>query len=137
MKLTNHFNSQEFACKDGTAVPDKYLPNVQKLAKNLQIIRDRLNEKYGKKVGKEISIVINSGFRTASYNKRVGGASSSQHLTASAGDSKATGITIKQYYDTILELIKEGKIHNGGVGLYNTFVHYDIRKNPARWDYRT
>lgn len=137
MKLTKNFNSEEFACKDGTAVPEKFLPNVQKLAKNLQIIRDRVNEKYGKAVGKEIGIVVNSGYRTATYNKKVGGAPSSQHLTASAGDSKAVGITIKQYYDTIIELIKEGKIHNGGVGLYNTFVHYDVRQSPARWDFRT
>lgn len=137
MKLTKNFNSEEFACNDGTAVPEKFLPNVQKLAKNLQIIRDRVNEKYGKAVGKEIGIVVNSGYRTATYNKKVGGAPSSQHLTASAGDSKAVGITIKQYYDTIIELIKEGKIHNGGVGLYNTFVHYDVRQSPARWDFRT
>lgn len=137
MKLTKNFNSEEFACNDGTAVPEKFLPNVQKLAKNLQIIRDRVNEKYGKVVGKEIGIVVNSGYRTATYNKKVGGAPSSQHLTASAGDSKAVGITIKQYYDTIIELIKEGKIHNGGVGLYNTFVHYDVRQSPARWDFRT
>jgi len=23
----------------------------------------------------------------------------------------------------------------GGLGLYNTFVHYDIRGTKARWDY--
>ena len=24
-----------------------------------------------------------------------------------------------------------------GVGIYNTFVHIDVRPNKARWDYRT
>ena len=37
---------------------------------------------------------------------------------------------------TLAKLISEGKMHNGGVGLYNTFVHYDIRATPTRWDLR-
>ncbi|SKB63685.1 Peptidase M15 [Soonwooa buanensis] len=127
MKLTKNFNSEEFACKDGNEVPEKLIPNVQKLANNLQALRDN--------VGKPI--VVNSGYRTAKHNKSVGGASSSQHLTASAGDIRIAGMTSKQVYDAILNLIKEGKMHNGGVGLYNTFVHYDIRQSPSRWDLRT
>ena len=37
---------------------------------------------------------------------------------------------------TIIEdLIDFGVMLQGGLGLYDTFVHYDIRKTRARWDY--
>ena len=42
MQLTKNFNRQEFDCKDGTKVPDEFLPNVQEVANNLQILRDYL-----------------------------------------------------------------------------------------------
>jgi hypothetical protein len=35
--LTRNFNLKEFVCKDGSAVPAKYMANVKKLAKNLQL----------------------------------------------------------------------------------------------------
>lgn len=126
MKLTNNFKSEEFACHDGTQVPEAYLPNVKNLAENLQVLRDY--------VGKPI--IINSGYRTPSYNKRIGGVSASQHLTASAGDIRIAGLTSVQIHHIISDLIQQGKMHNGGLGLYDTFVHYDIRKTPARWDLR-
>jgi hypothetical protein len=30
-------------------------------------------------------------------------------------------------------LISEGRMEQGGIGLYPTFVHYDIRGEKARW----
>ena len=36
MKLTNNFTLEEFACKDGSATPVELVPNLQKLANNLQ-----------------------------------------------------------------------------------------------------
>lgn len=126
MKLTPNFSLSEFGCKDGTAVPQKYLANVTKLAKNLQVLRDHVKK----------SIVINSSYRTSNYNRSIGGAPASQHLTASAGDIRIAGMTSKEVHETILKLIVEGKMHNGGLGLYNGFVHYDIRPTPARWDLR-
>lgn len=126
MKITKNFNSVEFACKDGTQVPKSLHLNMVALAQNLQIIRD--------KVGKPI--IINSAYRTPEHNKKIGGASQSYHLTAEAGDIRVEGMTSVALHKVILELIKEGKIHNGGLGLYDTFVHYDIRKTPKRWDLR-
>lgn len=40
MKLEENFHISEFKCKDGTKVPEEYLDNVKKLAKNLQVLRD-------------------------------------------------------------------------------------------------
>lgn len=126
MELTKNFNLAEFKCNDGTEVPGAYVCNVAKVAQNLQVLRD-----YVKK-----PIIINSAYRTPGYNKRIGGAVKSQHLTASAADIKIPGMTSKQVHETILTLISLGKMHNGGVGLYNTFVHYDVRGVPTRWDLR-
>ena len=39
-------------------------------------------------------------------------------------------------YDVVESLISEGLISEGGLGLYKTFIHYDIRGTKARWDYR-
>ena len=42
MQLTKNFSRQEFDCKDGTIVPDKFLFNVKEVAENLQALRDYL-----------------------------------------------------------------------------------------------
>ena len=34
----------------------------------------------------------------------------------------------------IEDLIDMGHMLQGGLGLYDTFVHYDIRKTKARWN---
>ena len=70
MKLTANFTLREFECNDGTTVPEKYISNVNKLAYNLQVLRDELKK----------PIHINSGYRHPAYNKRIGGAKFSQHL---------------------------------------------------------
>lgn len=124
-QLTKNFHRKEFDCKDGTKVPMEYKNNLIKLATNLQVLRENLGA----------PMVINSGYRSPNYNKLVGGATSSQHLTASAGDISQKQETPLQLYKRIERLIKEGKMHNGGLGLYDTFVHYDIRQTPARWNY--
>ena len=124
MQLTKNFNRQEFDCKDGTKVPDEFLQNVQEVANNLQILRDYL----------KVSVrVTGSGYRTKSHNKKVGGAKFSQHLTASGADINADGYTPKELAKEIEKLIKEGKMKQGGIGIYSNFVHYDIRGTKARW----
>jgi len=123
-QLTKNFHRKEFDCKDGTKVPMQYEKNLVKLANNLQVLREDLKE----------PMIINSGYRSPSYNKRVGGATASQHLTASASDISQKKETPLQLYKRIEKLIKAGVMHNGGLGLYDTFVHYDVRATPARWN---
>lgn len=115
--VTEHFKINEFACKDGTAVPEKYLSNVFKIAKQLEIIR----EYQGK------PIIINSAYRTREYNTKVGGAFASQHLTASAVDIVIKGYSPQYVFTVIRSLMKSGVILGGCVILYKNFVHYDIR----------
>ena len=124
MQLTKNFNLSEFHCKDGTHVPAKFYGNVTKLAENLQALRDYLNEPV---------LITGSGYRTPSHNKAVGGATNSQHLTASGADINAKSYTPKQLSIVIQKLIKAGKMTEGGIGVYKGFVHYDIRGVKARW----
>lgn len=126
MKLTKNFSKKEFDSKDGSQMPQDVFVNIQKLANQLQVLRDYL--------GKPIS--INSAYRSPSHNKSVGGAKNSQHLYGKASDIKVKGMTPKQVYDAIVRLISQGDMLQGGLGLYNTFVHYDIRGTKARWDFR-
>lgn len=126
MKITKNFDLKEFACNDGTPVPEILLPNVTELANNLQVIRDAL--------GKPVH--INSGYRTVDYNKKVGGVSNSQHVIAKAADITVSGLTPKEVHAVIEGLIAQGKVRQGGLGLYDTFVHYDVRGTKARWDFR-
>ena len=123
MQLEKNFKLVEFACKDGTSVPEELMDNVKLLAKNLQVIRDYI----------ESPLVIISGYRSKKYNTRIGGARRSQHMLAKAGDLQSYLHTPPQLKEIIEKLIKDGKIMKGGVGLYNTFVHYDVRGRNARW----
>jgi len=124
MKLTKNFNRQEFDCKDGTIVPAKFLLNVKEVAENLQALRDYL----------EVPVSITgSGYRTKKHNDKVGGAKNSQHLTASGADINAQGYEPKQLAEVIELLILQGKMKQGGIGVYPNFVHYDIRGTKARW----
>jgi uncharacterized protein YcbK (DUF882 family) len=122
-QLTSHFAWEEFDCKDGTKVPQEYWGNVQLLATNLEALRRAFD--------KPIQIV--SGFRTKAHNKAVGGAPSSQHLTASAADIKIEGHTPKEVAAKIEALVADKRMTQGGIGIYPTWVHYDIRGVHARW----
>jgi len=55
-------------------MPLEVLQNIKELANNLQVLRNHL--------GKSIS--INSGYRSPSHNKKIGGAKASQHLLGTA-----------------------------------------------------
>lgn len=121
--LTKNFKISEFKCKDGTSVPDDLVDNVVLLCENLQALRDH--------IGKPIRVI--SGYRSPKYNRRIGGARRSQHMTAKAADIKVTGMSPSEVKEAIVELIKEGKMMKGGIGLYKTFTHYDVRGRNARW----
>ena len=54
-------------------------------------------------------------------------------MSARAGDIKIKGMTPKEVKEVIEELISKGEMVQGGVGLYTTFVHYDVRGRKARW----
>ena len=125
MQLTKNFHSDEFKSKDGAETPCEALANLKELALNLEVLRAEL--------GKPIH--INSGYRSPEHNKKIGGATKSQHKEGKAGDLKVKRMKPYQVYNIIQRLISEGKMKEGGLGLYNSFVHYDIRGTKARWNF--
>lgn len=123
MNLTKNFTRKEFDSKDGSVMSDSVLVNITKLACSLQRLRDRLG----------VPISINSGYRSPQHNKRVGGVANSQHVTGMAADIVAKGVSPKKVAEAIEQLILSGDMLQGGVGIYDTFTHYDIRGKRTRW----
>lgn len=125
-RFSKNFSVDELACKDGTPVPDKYYENAKAICERAQKLRDLLG----------ISLQVNSGYRTESYNKKVGGADKSLHCTASALDLSCYGWTAEQLTALYEGLIRLGVVPDGGLGIYpranGGWVHIDLGK-PRRW----
>ena len=113
--LSKNFKVKEFACKDGS---DTILISSD-LVELLQKIRDH----FGKPV------TINSAYRNATYNKKIGGATYSQHVQGTAADIVVKDIKpleVAQYAEFLIP-------KTGGIGLYPSFTHVDVRGNRSRW----
>lgn len=119
-KLSENFSSTEFDCHGSgccstTLVDDKLVEYLQKIRKH-----------FGK------SVNISSGYRCATHNKNIGGATGSRHSKGQAADIYISGVTpaeIAKYAESIGIL---------GIGLYETdkdghFVHIDTRETKSFW----
>ena len=116
VKLSKNFTVKEFACSDGT---DTVFISLA-LVNLLQKIRDY----FGK------AVIINSAYRTEAHNKSIGGATYSQHKYGLAADIHINGVTPKEiaaYVETLMP-------SSGGIGIYKSFVHVDVRLVKSRWN---
>lgn len=101
----------------GQVIPRASYPTMRELIRNLNIIADNLKGTFN----------CNSGYRSPYYNSTVeGSASQSNHQFGRACDIAASAYTPTQLKAQLLRLMKEGKIHKGGIGLYAWGCHYDI-----------
>ncbi len=137
MNITPHFTWQEFACHDGTQIPEDLKPNTIRLCEQLEILRAVISEQ----VGHDSSLSVMSGYRTVEYNKKIYEArgqkpTDSQHSRAAAADIVSRDLTPGEVHALIEKLIAAGKMEQGGLGWYKTFIHYDVRGSKARWDQR-
>lgn len=110
--VSKNFQVKEFACKDGSDEVLICKVNVERL------------QAFRSKIGKPIR--INSGYRTVSYNKRVGGASDSLHTFGYATDLYVDGMSPASVYGALTGT------HKGGLGKYRTFTHMDSGRR-RRW----
>ena len=119
-QITPHFKVREFACSDGS--------DVVFVAPSLVDILEAIRVHFGRPV------TVTSGYRTVSYNAGLKNSSKkSQHCNGLAADIKVEGHTPLEVYDYACSLLGD----HGGVGIYNTFVHVDVRADKSRFDYRT
>ena len=118
-KLSANFKVNEFACQDNT--------DTVFVAPELVTVLQKIRDHFG------AAVTINSAYRTEAHNKKVGGAAYSQHKYGIAADIAVKGVaplSVARYADLLLG-------NKGGVGLYGTFTHVDVRASRSRWDQRS
>lgn len=114
--ISKNFRVREFRCQDGS--------DVVFIESDLVDILQKIRDHFGK------AVTINSAFRTFSHNKKVGGATYSQHLYGTAADIKVSGVAASVVADFAETLMPS----TGGIGRYSTFTHVDVRKVKSRWN---
>tara|TARA_R110000803_G_scaffold123551_3_gene191461 strand:+ start:1158 stop:1484 length:327 start_codon:yes stop_codon:yes gene_type:complete len=107
-------------------MPEFVKINVAELAENLQVLRDIVGR-----------LDLTNAYRCKEHNADVGGSSDSQHLKGKAADIKSKTITPTKMAIIVDDLMKIEKFKLGGIGIYNTFTHLDIRGYRARWSKTT
>lgn len=115
-KLSANFRVKEFACTDGT---DPIFIDSELVA-----VLQKIRSYFGR------AVTITSAYRTPPKNKAVGGTAYSQHLYGRAADIKVAGISpqkVAAYAETLIP-------KSGGIGIYSTFTHIDVRAVKARWN---
>lgn len=117
---TKNFSSEDFQCKCGCGT------NMvsQKLINACQAIRDVFN----------LPIVVNSGTRCEKHNAQMGGVPNSYHCQGLAADLSSPELEPEE----IMYVARHVKAI-GGIGIYDTFCHIDVREykdRKAYWDER-
>lgn len=128
-RLSRHFVIEEFDCKDGTKVRSREHNGLEYLCRQYL---EPMRRHFG-------PCTVHSGFRTKAHNDAVGGEPNSYHRydihdgnDQAADVSFATGTAERwaQFAHSIRKRKRNGK---GGIGIYSTFVHLDIRDYAANW----
>jgi len=141
MQLSKDFWLFEWQCRDGTHVPPRLVPTVQRhVHGQIQPLRDFLGR----------PLKVTCGYRSPEYNEELrrraiaagrkpGAAKESQHMLGTAVDIRARGMDVLELRDVVYRLIRDGKIMDGGVGWYPPtatrfgWVHIDIGRVGRRW----
>ena len=107
--------------------PPKILwPKIYRLALVLDYIREKV----------DAPITLHSVYRNERYNAAIGGAPLSQHKLGQAADISSPTKSPDAVWLAAVRARNKG-IFEGGVGVYDTFTHIDIRGERANWDRRS
>ena len=118
MKLSEHFDSTEFACKCGCGGMNTGAGVDPRLVEVLEKMRQSLG----------VPLVLSCAYRCPNHNYEVGGVSNSQHVYGKAADVlKPEGVSLQRLYNAA-ELAGAD-----GIGMYAWGVHVDVRGYAARW----
>lgn len=125
-QLTANFHVREFHCHDGTKVPANMHDDLRDLCRR---VLEPLRDEFG-------ACRVMSGYRHASYNASIGGASASFHIYDLRDSQPAADVIFErgnpaQWAARARELLGD----TGGVGEYRAsgFVHCDTRSYRADW----
>lgn len=116
-RLSPHFRVREFHSKHDPS-------DIVKVDERLLTLLENIRNFTGKPVH------INSGYRSKEYNATLKNASPrSQHCNGKAADIWIEGVTPSR----IAEIAEVYLGASGGIGVYHTFTHVDVRTNKSRW----
>ena len=122
MRLSEHFDSSEFACHCGCG----YGTRPNDVSTELIDLLERMREEHG-------PIHITSGCRCAVYNAQCGGVANSAHTRGTAADLRVQGGTERR------KLLDLAVMHwASGIGVANSFIHVDVDSTlprPMAWTY--
>jgi uncharacterized protein YcbK (DUF882 family) len=113
----------ELACRDGSPYPAEWRADR---APELAAAFERIRALCG------FPLIVNSAFRTAVYNDRIGGAVHSQHVQGRALDlcpSRDGAKGLRALRGAAETARREGLLR--GIGIYSGFVHIDTRPGRA------
>lgn len=116
IKVARFFSLEEFECPCCHRVMLHPL-----LLQKLSLLRDKIN----------LPLLISSGYRCKKENRKVHGVKASYHIFGLAVDVQVPSMDM---VDLRLYAINTSF---GGIGLYDNFLHLDIRSVPERWDQRS
>lgn len=115
--ISAHFKVKEFHSRKDPA-------DLVKVDERLIALLENIRNHTGKPV------IINSGYRSAAYNATIKNAvSNSQHVQGKAADIRIVGVSPAK----VAEIAECYLGSSGGIGIYSTFTHVDVRKSCARW----
>ena len=120
--LSKHFSRREFHCTGCSPESPCARGGIDTVHASLIPILEDIRTHFDK------PITVNSGYRCSERNKAVGGAQNSQHLYGCAADIVVQGVPPSTVYAYL-----DNKGHPGGLGLYKSFTHVDVRRNKSRW----
>jgi uncharacterized protein YcbK (DUF882 family) len=115
--ISEHFSRKEFACRCGCGFDTA----DAELVRVLEELRAHFQR----------PVSVTSGSRCRDYNKKIGGASRSQHTLGKAADISVTGVVPKDVY----LYLDKGYPDRYGLGDGTYFTHIDVRTEKARWNY--
>lgn len=115
--LSQNFSSDEFDCKCSGLCKITIIDPV--LVERLQDMRNALKK----------PISINSGYRCAEWNKKVGGVGDSQHVHGKAADIQVSGLTGRE----LAAYARKSGFTSIGIG--DNWIHVDTRNGKHDWRY--
>ncbi len=130
--LSEHFSESEFCCK-GEDCCGHSAPIHPMMVQVLEYIRDVICIR----LERDTPLKIVSGFRCRKYNSHIpGAAKNSRHSHGDAVDIACPPGVSPQLLAVYARVARVHYGLEGGIGIYDNWVHMDFRGTSVQWDHR-